>query len=189
MRTLSVEGAAVLAAGLTPPIALLVEMDLTAPLYLNTSNIDLEIDGTTYYGTRGLGKIGPLSDTPAEVRGIQFELSGVSSDAIALALAAPVQGKAVRIKLAVLHPADYTVLDARNRWAGLLDVMSISESGGMATIAVSAEHAGIDLARPASSLYSHAEQQRLHPGDLFLQFLADQVDRRVVWPSREYFKK
>ena len=188
MRVVSPSAAAALA-GSGLPIALLIEMDLSSALYLNTSNIDLVIGGTTYYGTKGMGQIAPMADTPAEVRGLTFQLGGCPSDKIALALSEPVQGKAVRIKTAVLDPSTYAVLDTRLRWAGRLDVMTINDAPGAATISCSAEHAGMDLARAASSLYSDAEQQRLQPGDLFLQFLADQVDQKVVWPNREFFKK
>lgn len=188
MRALTTAAAAALSSA-SVPIVLLVEMDLSSPLNLNTSNIDLVISGTTYFGTKGLGRIGALHDTAAELRGLQFELSGVPSDLLSLALSEPVQGKAVRVKTAVLDPSTYAVLDTRLRWAGRLDVMAIADGEQSASISVSAEHAGIDLVRPASSLYTDAEQQRLAPGDLFFQFLADQVEQRVVWPAREFFKK
>lgn len=186
MRTLSTAAAAAMAAA-SVPLALLVEMDLSSPLNLNTSNLDLVVSGTTYYGTKGLGRIGALQDTAAELRGLQFELSGVPSDLLSLALTEPVQGKAVRIKTAVFDPDTYAALDVRLRWAGRLDVMAVNDGEQSATISVTAEHAGIDLVRPASSLYTDAEQQRLAPGDLFLQFLAEQVEQRVVWPAREFF--
>lgn len=188
MRTVSTTAAAALASGFLP-MALLVEMDLSSPLYLNTSGLDLTINGTVYYGTKGFGKIAPMVDTPAEVRGLTFELTGVPSSMISLALSEPVQGKAVRLKTVIFDPATYLPLDVRLRWQGLLDVMSIADAPGAATITVSAEHAGIDLSRPASSLYSNTEQQLLHPGDLFLQFVADQVDQRITWPTAEFFKK
>ena len=188
MRTVSAPAAAVLAGGVVP-LALLIEMDLTAPLNLNTSNLNLVVSGTTYLGVGGIGSIAPLADTPVEVRGLTFSISGVPSDRIALALSEPVQGKAVRIKTAILDPSTYAVLDTRLRWAGLLDVMTINETGGTATINVSAENAAIDLARAATSLYSDPEQQRLNTGDLFLQFKADQVSQRIIWPSLEFFKK
>ena len=188
MRTVSSPAAAVLASGVVP-MALLIEMDLTSPLNLNTSNINLVVSGTTYAGVGEFSSIAPLADTPAEVRGLTFQISGVPSDRISLALSEPVQGKAVRIKTVILDPTTYTVLDTRLRWAGLLDVMTISESGGTAVISVSAEYAGIDLSRAATSLYSDPEQQRLNPGDLFLQFMADQVSQRIIWPSVEFFKK
>lgn len=188
MRTVSTAAAAVLA-GSAVPIALLVEMDLSSPLFLNTSNLDLVVSGTTYYGTKGLGAIAAMAETPAEVKGLTFTLSGVPSTSISLALSEPVQGKAVRIKLAILDPSTYRVLDVRERWAGLLDVMTINDSAGAATINVSAEHAGMDLARAATSLYSDSEQQRLHGGDLFLQFMSDQVEQRIIWPAAVFFRK
>ncbi len=188
MRTVSTAAAAALASGMVP-IAVLIEMDISTPLFLNTSNIDLVIGGVTYYGTRGLGKIAPMADTPAEVKGLSFELSGVPSTSVSLVLSELVQGKAVRIKTAIFDPVTYAVLDVRQRWSGLLDVMTISDSANGAVISVTAEHAGIDLARPATTLYSNAEQQRLHSGDLFYQFMADQVEQHIVWPDKAFFLK
>ena len=65
----------------------------------------------------------------------------------------------------------------------------MADSGGISTLTVTAEHSCIDLVRPATSLLSDAEQQRLNSGDLFLQFMADQVDQKIVWPAAAYFKK
>ena len=188
MRALNAAALAAIS-GPNLPLALLVEMDLSAPLFLNTSNMDFVIGGSTYYGTKGLGKVAAVSDTAAEVKQLQFELAGVSSSIISVALTEPVQGKAVRLKVAIFDPATYAVLDTRLRWEGKLDVMTISDADPLATITVTAEHGGIDLARPSSSLYTDTEQQRLHAGDLFLQFLADQVEQRITWPSAEFFKR
>jgi hypothetical protein len=185
MRTLSAPALAALAGG-TLPICLLVEMDLTVPLYLNSANIDLTLGGATYLGSKGLGKVEAIRETPAEVAQLKFEISGVPSTSVALALAEPVQGKAVRVKRAIFDPATYQVLDIRQRWAGTLDVMGLSDSADSATISVTAEHAGIDLLRPVTSLYTHSEQQRLAPGDLAFQFVSDQADQRVVWPSARW---
>lgn len=185
MRILSAPALAALA--MSPiPLALLVEMDLSSSLNLNTSSLNLTIGTTTYLGTAGLGKIDAMDETPAEVKQLRFEMSGVPSGEIALALGEPVQGKAVRIKLAIFDPVTYQVLDTRLRWAGILDVMEISDGPQSATLSVTAEHAGIDLQRPFTSLYSNAEQQRLNPGDLAFQFNADQVDMRIIWPDATF---
>ena len=98
MRTLS--SAALTALQSTPlPLAALVEMDLAGGgLYLNTGSLNLTIGGITYLGLQGLGKIEAIADSPSEVKALKFELSGVSSSMVALALTEPVQGKAVRIK-------------------------------------------------------------------------------------------
>jgi hypothetical protein len=188
MRTLSAPALAVIA-GRVVPMAVLVEMDLTSSLYLNSANIDLALNGTTYLGTKGLGKIEAIRETPAEVAQLKFEISGVPSAQIALALAEPVQGKAGRIKFAIFDPATYQIVDTRLRWSGKLDVMTISDGPTMATISVTAEHAGIDLLRPVSSIYSNAEQQRLAPGDLFCQYVSDQAEQRIVWPAASWGRK
>lgn len=188
MRTLSAAALAALASN-PVPLCLLVEMDLTAPLFLNTSSLDLTISANTYYGTGGLGKIESVQESPAEIKPLMFELSGVPSASIALALTEPVRGKAVRIKIALFDPATYAVIEARLRWSGVLDVMSISDGVPTAVLQVSAEHSAIDLLRPVTSLYSDAEQRRLYSADPSLQFIADQVDMKIVWPAAEWFRK
>lgn len=186
MRILTAPALAALA--LSPlPLAVLVEMDLSTPLNLNTSSLDLTIAGITYYGTRGLGKIEAVQESPSEIKQIKFEMAGVSSSSISLALSEPVQGKAVRIKLCVFDPVTYQILDTRLRWAGLLDVFTITDDPrGQCTLNCTAEHAGIDLIRPITSYYSDTEQRRLNPGDLAFQFNADQVEQRVVWPDKNF---
>lgn len=188
MRTLT--SAALAALQASPlPLAVLVEMDLSSPLYLNSTSIDMVLQGATYYGTKGLGKVDTISETPAEVKALSFTLSGVPGTQIALALTEPVQGKAVRVKLAVFDSSTYQLLDVRLRWAGLLDVMAIDDGQPTATIQVTAEHAGIDLLRASPTLYSDADQRRLYPGDPSLQYMADQVDMRIVWPAASWGRK
>ena len=86
MRTLST--AALAALQRSPlPIAILVEMDLASPLYLNTSSLNLVVGATTYLGTAGLGRIEAIQDSPSEVKPLRFELSGVPTTSVSLARA------------------------------------------------------------------------------------------------------
>ena len=172
--------------GRNVPLALFVEMDLSSPLFLNTGGIDLIYSGNTYYGMKGLGTVDVVKDIASEVSNLKFQLQGVSQSLIAEALTENVQGKAVRIKLAILDPTTYQILDVSMRWAGKLDVMTLNTGGGTGTIDVTAEHAGIDLIRPGNSLYTHTEQQRLHPGDLAFQYMDDQIDQKIVWPAATF---
>lgn len=189
MRVLSAQALAALAAPAVPMV-LLVEMDTSAPLFLCTAPIDLVINGATYWGTKGMGRIDAIRESPAEPPQLRFELGGAPSSMVALALTESIQGKAARIKLAILDPADYTkALDVRLRWAGQLDVFTIVDTPPTCTLGVSAETAGIDFSRPGDSPYNDAEQQRLFPGDLAFQYLNSQVEQRIVWPTAEFFKK
>jgi hypothetical protein len=186
MRTLSAAELAALQRS-PLPLAILVEMDLASGnLYLNTGNFDLTLSGTTYYGTKGLGKIDPIQDSPSEIRPLKFTLSAAPSASISLALTEPVQGKAARIKLALFDPDTYQVFQARLRWSGRLDVMAIDDGQPLATLQVSAEHAAIDLLRTTPVLYSDSDQRRLYSNDPSLQYVADQLDMRIIWPAASW---
>ena len=188
MRTRSAGEVAALSAT-TLPLVILVEMELTSPLYLCTAGIDITVSGSTYLGTRGLGQIDAVQDSPAEIRPLSFRMSGVPSSYIALALSEPVQGKTMRIKSLMLDPSTYQPYTARLRWQGRGDVMAISDGPDTATITVTAEHGAIDLLRGAPSYWSDAEQRRLFSGDPSLQYLVDQVEQRAIWPAASFFKK
>ena len=188
MRALSAPALAALSR--TPlPIALLVEMDLTVPLYLNSSPINLVIGGNTYLGTKKLGKVEAITETPAEIKPLRFELSGVPVSAMSLVRTEQVQGKAVRIKVCIFDPDTYLPLDTRLRWAGRLDVLAMEDGPTTAKIQVTAEHIAIDFLRPVTSLYSDAEQRRLYSNDPSLQYIADQTEVRVIWPTAEFLRR
>jgi hypothetical protein len=188
MRTLSAPALAALQRN-PLPIALLIEMDLTVQLYLNTGGIDLTIGGIVYSGTQGLGRVDAVQESPAEIKPLRFELGGVPSTMIALALAEPVQGKAVRVKTALFDPDTYQIIETRLRWQGQLDVMAIEDGIPTATVQVSAEHAAIDLLRTATSYYSDSEQRRLFSGDPSMQYVADQAEVKIVWPAASWGRK
>lgn len=188
MRSLSPTAAAALS-GSVLLVAILVEMDLEEQLCLNTSSMDLTINGTTYLGAGGLGQIDAIKQAGTDLPQIKFSLAGVQASALALALEEPVQGKAVRIKLAIFDATTGALLDVRLRYAGYLDVMSISDGKDSATISVTSESSMLDLLRPKGLYYSDADQQALFPGDLAFQYVNDQVEAKIAWPSASFFVK
>lgn len=188
MRSLPAPAAAALS-GTTVLVAILVEMDLTSPLYLNTSSMDLTINGTTYFGAGGLGQIDAIKEAGTDLPQIRFSLAGVQPTSIALALLEPVQGAAARIKLALFDATTGALLATRLRYSGYLDVMSISDGVDSAVLSVTSESAMLDLLRPKSIYYSDSDQQALFPGDLAFQYVNDQVEAKIVWPSAHYFVK
>lgn len=187
MRSLSPAAVAALAAR---PVGLaqLVTLTLTATLRLNTTPWDLTWGGNTYLGAASLGSIDVIEDSPGEVKGLQFQLSGVGSDYIAICLAEPVQGKPVTIYTAIFDAASQ-VADAVLEWSGRLDTMTLREEGGAAVISVTAEHVGIDLLRPCNLLFSNQDQQRLYAGDDFSEYVVDQADQQIIWPAASYFRR
>jgi hypothetical protein len=189
MKTYSAPVLAALAAG-DVVVVQLVELQFpSGTVALNTSNWHLVWGGVTYLGAYGLGSVSPVKDSPGEIQGISFTLSGGDSSSIALALdaATEVQGTPAIIRPAILDTTTFQILDAPIDWAGTLDTMSIEEDNNQATISATAESAAVDLLRGNLSTYSDADQQAMFPGDLAFQFVVSQVDQPVVWPAREYF--
>lgn len=188
MKTLN--GPATAALGLASlPLATLVDMALTVPLRLNTSGWNLVYAGNTYQGVGVLGGIEAVDESPGDIKGLRFSLSGVPSSQIALALSEQVQGKAVTVYTAIFDRNTYQVLDTVVEWAGRLDVFNIIEEGDSCVLAATAEHAGIDLLRPNTVRYSNADQVRLFPGDVGFQYVIDQSDVPIVWPSRDFYRQ
>lgn len=188
MRTISGPAATALS-GQTVPMAVLIDMELTSPLRLCTGGWTLTWSGNTYTALGNLGAIDAVPENTGEARALRFSISGVPSDLVALALAEPVQGKAVSVYVAVFDVATYTILDAVLEWAGKLDVMTLIEDGATATISVTAEHAGADLLRARPIRYTDTDQQTLYTGDLGFEYVNDQADQTIIWPAKEWFRK
>lgn len=188
MRSLSAPTLAALASGQLA-IVQLVYMAFASPIALNTSNLTLVWDSVTYTGAGAMGAIGQVDDSPGEVKGLNFQLIGVDSAYISLALddAGVVQGTPVTIRTAILN-SSYVVLDAPIEWTGKLDTMTIEEDGETCTVSVSAESSAVDILRGGPLTYSDADQKFLVPGDKAFEFILSQANTPIVWPSKLWFQ-
>lgn len=187
MRVLSGATVAALGAPMVPLVQLVL-LAFPTPIALNSSNWDLVFEGITYRGAYGIGSVSEIEDSPGEVKGLQFTLSGVDAAYISLALddSAVVQGTRVAIRTAVLDAGTYQIVDAPLEWSGTLDTMSIVEDGETCTIQVTAESSAVDLLRGAALTYSNADQQMLAPGDRAFEYVLPQANQPVVWPTKEW---
>ncbi len=189
MRSL---GAPVLAALSQGSVALvqLIELAFSSPVRLNTSTMNITFGGNTYTAAAGLGQIGAIEDSPGEIKGLQFTLSGVAASSISLALdsADEWQGVPVTIRTAILD-AEYQVVDAPIEWTGTGDTMSLSEDGETAVVTATAESSAVDLLRGHPLTTSDVDQQTVSPGDRAFEYVTSQADQPVVWPSREWFMR
>ena len=188
MRSLSAPTLAALG-GPNLAMVLLVRMAFASPIALNTSTWDLVWSGTTYKGAGAMGAINQIEDSPGEIKGLSFQLTGVDSTYIALALddAAVVQGTPVTVRTAILD-SNYQIVDAPIEWDGRLDTMSIEEDGETCTISVSAESNAVDILRGSALTYSDADQKSLHAGDRAFEFILSQANTPIVWPSKLWFQ-
>lgn len=190
MRTVNSSATAVLAAGGTIPLALLVDMpDLDVPLHLCTGRWALTWSSTTYTAVGTLGTVEPAQESASGPRPLSLRLSGVPASMRAIALQQNVQGKEVTLSLAIFDPATYQIADAVLEWAGTMDVMDWTDDGSMGVITVSAESAGVDLLRGVSVRYTDQDQQRLFAGDLGFEYVIAQGEKRIQWPAASFFRR
>jgi hypothetical protein len=178
-------------AGASIAIVQLVHLGFPTAIALNTSTWDLTWGGVTYKGAYGLGQVSAITDKPGEVQGITLELAGGDSAVIALALddADQVQGTPCTIRTAIMDATSYQILDAPVEWTGTLDTMGIAEDGNSASIRVTAESRAVDLLRGSPWMYNDADQTAINASDRSFSFVADQIDKPVVWPAKSWFYK
>jgi len=191
MRTLSAPVLAALAGG-HAVLVQLVKMDFTSgTVALNTSTWTLVYDGVTYLGAYGLGTISAIVDRPGELQGLRLEMAAGDAARISLALDASdeVQGTVLTIRTAIIDSSSYTILDAPVDWLGTIDTMTIAEDGDKAVISATAESKAVDMLRGNPLTYSDADQQTLYSGDLAFEYVVEQADKPVIWPSREFYFK
>jgi hypothetical protein len=59
--------------------------------------------------------------------------------------------------------------------------MTIDEGPEESVIAVSAESRLVDLERARERRYDHRDQQIVHPGDMFFEYVPSIVEAEIVW--------
>lgn len=163
------------------------------PVYLNASNWSIPFGGNLYKGAAGLGQISVIDEQPGQVVGLSFSMSGTSSAMLSLAMdgAGTVKGAPATLRTGLFSVAadgSLTLLNAPILWAGKLDTMSISLNGNTRTVSATAEGKGINLMRSVARYYSDADQRLINSSDGAFSFVADQIGKPVVWPSRAWFQ-
>lgn len=190
MRTLAPSAVSALSAKVIALVCL-VKLDFpSVPILLASSNANIQAPSGLYRGAAGLGQVSQIDDSPGEIKGLQFALSGVPTEYIALALSedSEVQGAPVTIRTGIIDGVTHALCDEPIVWQGRLDTMSIEEDGETCTIAATAESTAVDLLRGNPLTYSDADQQMLFPGDYAFGFIVSQANKPIVWPDKQWFQ-
>lgn len=189
MRSLSSETAAALASP-GVPLCLLIRMDLTVPVFVSTTGVNVEWEDSVWLGVDQVGTVEQIVDTAGERGPLRFQLS-VRNEVLALAMesADEARGKRCRVYLAVHHPETYAILSSELIWSGTLDQMTLTWGDKIGQVNVTAEHRGVTFGRAKPTRYTNADQQRLYPGDLALQYITSQANHQDVWPAAEWGRK
>lgn len=153
-------------------------------IYLAGTDFDVDYGGHTYIAARGMGSMEPIVETPDDIAGIKFTLSGVPSAALTEALTEVYQGRKVTVMWGFLSASGTLTVDPA-AWIGRLDIPEIVRGAGTRTITVTAEHRMADWKRPRQLLFNHADQQRIDPGDTFFLGIESMSERTIVVFSKE----
>lgn len=165
---------------------LLLKLDLTPPSTFWSGVGEFIWGGDVYVGAGGLARITTVKEqTLLHATGTKFELTGIPSDKIALALTAEYQDKLARLWLALTEENLVIIGEPILLFLGRLDIMDIAEDGETASIAVTAENRLIDLERPRIRYYTDVDQKEHYPGDKGLEFVISINDGSKINWGRE----
>lgn len=139
-------------------------------------------DGDVYTGAGNLLGISELEETKSiEAKGATFQLSGIPSSLISLALTDNYQGRPITCYFGCLDGSGVLVTDPVILFQGIMDVLQIDEGGDTATIGVAAENRLIDLRRSKVRRYTPEDQKQEFAGDLGLDFVAALQEKEIIW--------
>ena len=173
-----------------------------SPIRMWTGQGPLDIGGNDYVGVGNILDISAIEETAEmAVKGATITLSGVSSEALSLALSEPYQGRVCNIyfgtfstgkilqesgSFILLQDGSKIILEATSTgfnqlFAGYMDQMNIADGGDTTTIELMVENRLIDLERARVARFTSGYQKSLYPDDLGLDFVEDLQDKDIVW--------
>lgn len=167
-------------AALSP--VLMVKMNFSTPVHLWTGYGTLTYGGTGYLGLGDLGALAPVEETTdLAARGLMFQLSGVPTAYISLALTEDYQGRSCSVMLGALSPTAGLIASPVTVYVGRMDVMTITDDGETATISMSSEPRLVDFRRTREVRYTDEEQQAIDPTDKGLEFVSAIQEKTIHW--------
>lgn len=165
-----------------------VELDFpTAPVRLNGSTVPIWIGGEEYLGVGQLGEISPAEETTElKASQITLALSGIPADAIAASVTEAYQGRRCTCFEVVLDPETGELLDDPVIFfRGRISQMNVA-LGTTARVELVIENRLTGWDRPRLRRWTDEDQQRAHPGDRALEFVAATAELELVWPARSF---
>ena len=162
--------------------ALLLEMVFdSGTVRINSLAYNLDWDGETWLGGGDLARVSAAEEgEEIQAYGMTFTLSGVQPALLSIALNEDVQGRAVRMWLAAFDANYQIIADPYLVYRGRMDTMRVV-AGAEATISLTCEGRLADFARARVRRYNNEDQQMVHDGDRFFEYVPSLVNRSLWW--------
>ena len=182
-------------------VELLFDGDNTLRMWTGQGTLVLD-DETEWVGVGNILDISAIEETAEmAVKGATITLSGVSSEALSLALSEPYQGRVCNIyfgtfstgkilqesgSFILLQDGSKIPLEAMSTgfnqlFAGYMDQMNIADGGDTTAIELMVENRLIDLERARVARFTSGYQKSLYPNGFGLDFVEDLQDKDIVW--------
>lgn len=138
--------------------------------------------GDTYTGTGNLGAISPVTETEGIIANdVNFQISGIPSGSLSIALSEPYQGRTVTMWVGALDSSYAIIDDPVQVFSGSMDVIEIFEGGDTSTITVRAENVLRSLNRTSPRKWTSQDQRAQVPGDAGFDEVIQIQDDPIDW--------
>jgi len=159
------------ASTLSPIILIKAEFD-SGDLRFWTGYNDITYDSEVYTGSGDLIKMERVSETQAlSANGVSFELSGIPSSIVSIALSEDYQGRTITSWFGVLDASGAIISDPYQIFKGIMDTMVIADDGETAKVTVNSESELITLKESGERRYTPEDQKQDYPSDEGLDFV------------------
>ena len=137
----------------------------------------LEVNGDSFTGGGNLLQISKIEES-IESKGIQgtFQLSGIPTENISLALNEPYQGRRAKCSLAVFNQG-ILVGDPILLHHPFMDVMEVELGGPTAILRMNVQ---TRKRKKRDAFYTHEDQQQLYTGDQFFSRVNELQDKQII---------
>lgn len=158
----------------------------SGPVRLWTGIGELVWGGETYLGSGTLLSISDIEEKQeAEANGVAFNLTGVPSWIVSLALQENYQGRPVRLWFTALEEFTRALVGTPNLvFGGNMDVMEHTDTGETANITLTVENRMAILKQKRAFYLTPEDQKRRYAGDLGLDFVPSIIDKELIWGKK-----
>lgn len=148
---------------------------------LNSTKADIIVGGNTYTGTGGLSAVSETEETIDDATGdARFTLTGAAAG-IALALGDNPRGVKVVSMFGFLNSGGTLIADPTIDFSGRGSHFLVDPGAEISSITLVAYDETGDQERPLEERLTDNEQQRMHPGDIGLQYVASLPNQKFTW--------
>lgn len=149
----------------------------SAPVRFWTGYGNRTISSNVYTGTGNLLSITGIDEVnDLSAKSITLQLSGVPASLVSLALQEPYQRRACKIYFGTTDTT--TPIEV---FSGLMDVMTIEDSGETSVISLTVESKLVRLEKASNWRYTNESQKARYPSDTFFSYVSNLQDRDIVW--------